>query len=191
MMFDRLSEVASVGSAQLSRLIDGESEPSRRTSTPVPKRTVPSLVRRALGLLLHRPSLAARAGPLERLRELEVPGVALLVEVLELLLAQPQLSMSGLLERWRGTEAGKLLDRLAQESPVALETTAEGIEAEFADALQRLRIQGIEQRMEVLLARGALLAPDEWRELQPELQQLHRDKLALQQSLSTQGRPAH
>lgn len=198
MMFDRLGEVASVGSAQLSRLIGGESEPSRRTSTPVPKRTVPSLVRRALGLLLHRPSLAARAGSLERLCELEVPGVALLVEILELLLAQPKLSMSGLSERWRGTEAGELLDRLlAQKPPVALETipedieTEEGIEAEFVGALQGLRIEAIEQRMEVLYARCALLAPDERRKLQPELQQLDRDKLALQQSLSTQGRPAH
>lgn len=79
------------------------------------------------------------------------------------------------------------MDRLAQEPPVDLETTAESIEKVFVDALQRLRIQGIEQRMDVLHGRGTLLTPDERR----ELPQLYRDKQELQQSLSTQGRPDH
>ena len=95
-------------------------------------------LRKAIALLLYRPELA-RAVMMDdlALRSGE-PGVKLLAELIGGLRANPDLSIAALLERYRDTREGAILERLAQWR---LETPEEEyqFEQEFADIVAYLR----------------------------------------------------
>lgn len=111
-------------------------------------RQAPSPVRHAIGLLLQRPALATRCHEPARLRGLPMPGVALLVEMLELLGQQPHLSTGALIEHWRDREEYRHLSALAGR---LLELgDDEALEQEFDDTLARLDRFRREIRLEAL-----------------------------------------
>ncbi len=116
-------------------------------------------VRTALALLLREPRLAPKAAPARRwLGELELPGVPLLCQVLDLLANEPHLGTAAILERFRGTEAGGQLARLLAWDP---EVPEEGAAAELEGALARLEARHREQRAERLLAKARAAGLDE------------------------------
>lgn len=171
MMVVRLAELVRIDAQQLARMLatgkpretapDGRQARYKRVSAPP---TAMSQARLVIALLLSRPSLAAQAGDPQRFAGLEVAGAALLQEMLELLHQHPHLSTAALLERWRDTEQGRQLMRLAQwRHPVP----EEGVEAEFRIALERLYTQGLEQRKERLIdkAHQGQLSAEEKREM--------------------------
>jgi DNA primase len=119
-------------------------------------RLIRTPLRKAIALLLHRPELAQQAmvndsTPLDGAE----PGTRLLAELIEILRDHPQLSVAALLERYRDTPEGAILERLATWEP---ETPAEGFqfEAEFADILTYLRRRDDprERLPDILLRRG-------------------------------------
>lgn len=124
--------------AQLSRSRLVEAAPPRLprhaqalTATPL---------RKALALLLHSPELL-QAVPINdaSLRNSEQPGVQLLLEVLDILRRQPQLSTAALLERYRATREGRILERLAQWTPEPEVAEQFDCAQEFADIMQHLQ----------------------------------------------------
>lgn len=106
-----------------------------------------SPVRMAIEILLYRPELAVNAGNPQDLAGLDVAGADLLVDLLELLKAQPHLNAGAIIEHWRDTKEGRHLATLAQWTPAV----PEGMGAEFSGTLRRLREQALEQRVERLL----------------------------------------
>ncbi|MDQ5908508.1 MAG: primase [Pseudomonadota bacterium] len=131
--------------------------PIRPTDRNAPLTRTP--VRKAIALLLYRPELAQTV-PVEdaTLRESRQPGVKLLTDLVELLQHHPQLRAAAVLERYRDTREGAILERLAQWTPEPeLAEDQFGFEAEFADILDYLRRQGEEEKpwVENLLYRGA------------------------------------
>ena len=108
-----------------------------------------SLVRTALVLLLQYPTLAEYASPAQ-LVPVELPGVPLLVDILQMLHNQPDLSTAMLLEKWRGTEHEGALHRLTR---MPLSISEAGVEAEFTGAIARLLKKHQEQRLERLIAK--------------------------------------
>ena len=173
-IISRLAERTSMTAQDLMRELAGGTgagharhQPQVRRST---KANQPSLVRIAITLLLHYPALAQQAGELPLLRELDRPGVGLLVELLELLAERPHLTGAALLERWRDREEGRYLSQLAMQE-VLLEGQ-EGAGREFIAALGKLRDLAKARRLEVLRAKSqstAGLTDDE----KSELKQLH------------------
>ena len=125
----------------------------------------PSLVRQTVHLLLHRPSLAEAVvrteGMMEVLERLELPGIALAVELLRTAGREPRLTTAAVLERYRGREAEPHLTRLAA-LPV-LVGNGEGLEAEFTGVLHRLLDLARRQELQRLgeKARSASLTEDE------------------------------
>ena len=79
---------------------------------------------------------------------LDLPGVPILIELLEILWQHPHLSTGGILEHWRGRPEEQHLAKLAVQ-PLAL--PADGLVEEFRGAIERLREQRIRQRTEQLL----------------------------------------
>ena len=87
---------------------------SRPASSPGKnKRQSPSLVRKVISRLLHYPSLGSGVTTTAHLRSLELPGVALLLELIETLEDNPHLTTGALLERFRDHESGRHLAKLA------------------------------------------------------------------------------
>lgn len=174
MMLARLGELVRMEPGQLTKMLKQvESGPKRAGEKPKiqarrarpESRAAKSPVRMAIALLLQQPRLALQAGDLNRFAGFQVPGIELLVSLLQQLQSQPQLNSGALLERWRGTEDGHHLMRLAQEQHLLPE---ENWEAEFCGALDNLYAQGIEQRKENLLNKSHIgeLTPAEKLELQ-------------------------
>jgi len=193
MMEERLAELARIDAGTLKALLAGkgpngggirgragERTAARRGSRQGPKgRTAPSLVRRAIALLLHQPRLAAQAEDIRRLAGLDLPGVALLIEIVELLRANPHLTTGALLEHWRGEENGRILAKLLQQTA---DMNMEDSDREFGDALWSLRCKYVEQQIDELNRKSRTIwSPEE----KIRLQQLLDEKIKLKQQLKT------
>jgi DNA primase len=152
LLLERLGQAVQLSAEKLSKLI------TKPEAAPAPPRahkrrpgSGPSPVRFALGLLLRRPQLAERVASTAGWAETDLPGAALLVQVVETLQATPGITTAGLLERWRDDPEGRHLHRLLErEDPVP----EAGLEAEFDDTVRRLDALAREARLEILLAQA-------------------------------------
>ncbi len=160
MMLEQLGSIVGLGAEKLTVLMGTGSPRAAENRIPAqrPTRkafqsaTTKSPVRRAIALLLHQPALAQQAGDPRRLVDLDMAGVPLLVKLLELRQAYPQLSPGALLEHWRDSpaEAESLMKLVA----LPLETPEAGMAAEFVGAIQNLEARLDDQREEQLLSKG-------------------------------------
>ena len=124
-----------------------------------------SVVRYAVALLLQNPDFVETiAAPPYAFTALRKPGVALLVELLDLCRARPAASTAALLEHFTEREEAVALRKLAV---FQLHGDAAVLQREFADALQVLAAQTAQQRTDDLIAqqRASGLDDAEKREL--------------------------
>ncbi len=127
--------------------------------------------RLAINLLLQQPALAANAGNLDELLETDIPGVDLLLQILDQIHEQPDISPQNLLARFAGHVHEDHLYKIAAMTPAMLDEITE-IEPMFQDAIQRLRQKYVEIRFhklnQKLLSGGQLdeLEKQEYRQLQ-------------------------
>ena len=146
LMRQRLGEITGV-SAQAS------GAPPARPGTPV--RTVAtqqkrSLVRAAIALLLQQPALGLSLAPPYRFQDLKQPGVDLLVELLSLVHARPEISTGALLQHFAEREEITALQKLAsQVMPGDATTWAQ----ELLDTAGQLEDQSVQQRIDELQAK--------------------------------------
>jgi DNA primase len=174
--------------ARRARLGRDDLEASMRASAPRPRETTETatetaaaielspLVRRALKLLLDRADIALQAANIESLLQSRQAGVDILVAAIEFFASDPTLSLAQLIEAWRGTPQGGLVEKLAVERP---ELDDAGIEREFLDVLAQLRQRAARNRVQELLqcAQERALAPAEREELENLTRQLSRRSL--------------
>jgi DNA primase len=149
----RLAELTGLGQRNSSTLVTGRGNAaaSRPASSPGKnKRQSPSLVRKVISWLLHYPSLGSGVMTTDHLRALELPGVALLLELIETLEDNPHLTTGALLERFRDHESGRHLAKLAAEDIATLDG---GLEREFKDSLEKLQRLAEDQRFAELARR--------------------------------------
>lgn len=156
MMMTRLGELTRVAPNVLTGMLPAAKAPAAiPRQTPARMREVrrpPTLQRKAVGLLLRKPVLAQQEEDYKQLIELEIPGVRLLVEMLDLLRENPHFNTASLLERWREHEYGRHLARLAREESLI---PLDKLDEEFADAMRGLRRMHLDQRIERLRAKPA------------------------------------
>ena len=166
----RLAELTGIDADDLTRLSMEDKEaarPKRRVATRVrPASPGISPTRKAITLLVQSPELASISGALELLREVETAGAKLLVELIELLVENPNLTTAALIERYRDHETGRHLASLA----VAQMDLEVGLQQEFEDCLQRVaeqeREEREEERFKALAAKDlSLLSEEDKREL--------------------------
>ncbi len=126
-----------------------------------------SLVREAIAVLLADPALAAEVAPPWTFAASSQPGVALLIELLELVRARPGISVAALLEHFAGRSEADALHKLALiDFP-----EAHDLRSEFLGALAQLTRQAHAERLDQLtrkLQQQGLSAPEK-----AELQALH------------------
>ncbi len=163
MMRQQLAQLARVDSDELDRQLAGPVKKPGTASLPASARPAGryqashkaqpfSPVRIALMHLLSQPQLAQLAGDSSRFRDFDLPGMNLLREVIETLQQNPHLGNSALLERWRGSDSGRHLEKLVMmTSPLDDE---KAVQAEFEGAIHRLDQLRHEQRLDDLLTRS-------------------------------------
>ena len=133
---------------QAQRAESGLGAGHRRTDSRRLPMGRPSVVRRAITLLLHHPSAGARLD-VEKLAGVGKPGVDLLQKLIETAQAEPNISTAVLLERWRHDEQGRHLGKLA-----AVEVPPEedfDPAAELLACLDQLAAAGRRERVDFLI----------------------------------------
>ncbi len=118
----------------------------------------PSLVRSAIVRLLHQPSLALAVEPPYGFANLRHPGVELLVELLDIVQARPEISTGALLEHFAERDELAALQKLAMQQLPGEETHWR---AELLDAVAQLEKQTLQQRLEELQAKHRETGLDE------------------------------
>lgn len=160
LLLKRLSELSSLQQQTLSSMIPAAIPEHKRS--PIrqqnPSGAQYSLVRTAIKLLLSRPALAGMVDSVSDLRTLEMPGIALMVDMIEYMQAHPNTHCGALLEHWRDTPNHKHLVKLASLEELDLEG---GGEQEFLDVMKKLASKQIEKRLSILKDKQHELTDDE------------------------------
>ena len=122
-----------------------------RVARPLPNAgNKPSLVRSAIVRLLHAPALALALEPPYAFARLRQPGVELLVELLQVVHARPEISTGVLLEHFAEREELAALQKLAMQQ---LPGEQAHWQAELLDAVAQLERQTLQQRLDELQAK--------------------------------------
>jgi len=163
LLIDSLAATVGLSAARLGKMLqqtDGGGPATGRTaarrpngSRNSPRSGQPSVVRRAITLLLNEPQAAEKLD-IEKLAGLHRPGIELLQNLIETVQAEPHITTAGLLERWRHDDEGRHLGKLAAvELPASEEFDAAG---ELAACLDQLALAGRRERIEFLIEKQKL-----------------------------------
>jgi DNA primase len=131
--------------------------PSRGTPARGPQQR-PSLVRSAIVLLLHVPSLALEVPMPYTFAGLRLPGIELLTELLDIIQARPEITPGALLEHFAEREELAPLQKLMMQALPGEEVTWR---QELHDAVVQLEKQTLQQRLDELLAKQRAHGLDE------------------------------
>jgi len=135
--------------ARLVRLLGAEAPPREQPRRLPEQHWTPT--RLAINLLLRRPTLANAAGAHDELAESGIPGIDLLLKLLDRIHENPQISTQNLLARFRGDEhEGHLYKLAAMEPPIEDD---DSLERMFMDCLHRLQKQYIDLRRKRLIGK--------------------------------------
>ncbi len=139
----------------------GEKPAVPETKTIVPEnRWTP--IKLAINLLLQKPQLGNQSGSQNHLADAGIPGVDLLLQLLDIIHEEPEISTQNLLDRFKGNDHESHLYQLAAVQP-AIENE-ESIDLMFEDSLQALQNKYITLRRAQLIEKlqaGDPLSADE------------------------------
>jgi DNA primase len=184
LMFEQLEKLGRVELSQAGATATNTDRRSKATR-PSAAKTKASIspVRKAITLLLYRPGLAqawfnSNNNSTSELAKLDIPGMELLLEVLEILRNSPDLSTSALIERWRETPTANHLAKLASWQPEL--DDSEALEIEFTALMNSLKKQAVDLRYDDLQAKldHSTLNDAEMAEYKMLLQQIYDAKTA-------------
>jgi DNA primase len=162
LMVERLAALTHMSADRVRRLLTergAESGPRGSENRPQGANVHRTPVRHAIALLLYKPDLAAGLSELDLLQQVPERGIPLLLELLEMARANPQIHTGAILERYRDTPQEQALVKLAEWSP---EIPDQHLEAELRDTLARLTARHTDRRVLLdKLAKGEPLSPQE------------------------------
>ena len=181
LMFEQLAKLGRIELPESQRAAATRAPRKQKRSRQSSDTTKISMspVRKAITYLLHQPSIAKSWYETGRdtdvLKTLDLPGMDLLLEVLEILRINPDLSTSALIERWRESPSGNHLAKLASEQP-----ELEDLEVEFIAVMDGLIKKSVDLRYDDLQAKldQRKLSESEMVEYKMLLQQLYVAKSA-------------
>ncbi len=176
LLTERLAEIVGLPSHKLKTMLSKDASANKRQPTtqatrlyprPATDSGHPSIVRRAITLLIQHPEAAVNID-IEKLAGISKPGADLLHDLIETIQSDPDMTTAGMLERFRNHADGQHLGKLAAvEMPESddFDAAAELTDCviQLAHAAQRERINNLIEQQKL----GTLTAAkkDELREL--------------------------
>jgi DNA primase len=128
----------------------GEDKPRQQARSRQPEQHW-TPTRLAINLLLTKPALALATGTHDELAESNIPGVDLLLKILDRIHDEPDITTQNLLDRFKDDDHEAHLYKLAaMEPPIEND---ESLDRMFADCLQSLRKQYIDHRQKLLITK--------------------------------------
>jgi DNA primase len=160
LLLDRVAAAIGLPAERLQQWLAGSEAPARtpvRAAVRAPIRAVGrgSLVTQAITLLLHFPAAvgAVSEQQLSQLTQMNLPGVAVLVELLEQLGTNPAATMAQTLERWRDRAEYRRLCELGAGEPLVPDQPA--ARQELSQAVARLLESELRRRLQVLIEKAS------------------------------------
>lgn len=148
MLEQQLAEHAKTSVQMLNRHLE---KPATTTKARRPAQQSPMTpVRMAVMILLQYPHLAEAVQDIATLRTLDVPGLAILIQLLEIMHEHPHLKTAQLLERWRDSQHAQSLEKLAAQP---LNLSAEQLEHELVGIIDQLKKQARDERLAYLMSK--------------------------------------
>ena len=145
---------------------------ARRSPLTNPRQRVLPVLSRALGLLLHQPSLAHLAEDFPALDVTSDPRLALLIDLLEFLREHPATTSGALVERFRDTPQMPLIDEILAPPVLASELWA----AEFTGALQQILKHAHRNYFSRLIENSATTPSDLGEQTRAKLQRMRHEE---------------
>ena len=167
LLVESLADTVQLSAGKLDRMLgrgeDGKRESRSgtrlRQNRAVPASTgKPSVVRRAITLLLNHPEAGAKLDVV-KIAGVNRPGIELLHDLIETVQEEPNITTAGLLERWRQDEQGRHLGKLAAVDVPGDEEFNPA--AELADCLEQLALAGRRERIDFLIEKQRVKTLDE------------------------------
>ena len=167
LLVDSLADTVGLSAGKLGKILgrpEGGGQPEvigtrLQRGRSIPAATgKPSVVRRAITLLLNHPSAAEKLD-VAKIAGVSRPGIDLLHDLIETVQDEPNITTAGLLERWRHDEQGRHLGKLA-----AVEVPADDDfdpAAELGDCLEQLALAGRRERIDFLIEKQRVKSLDE------------------------------
>jgi len=138
--------------------IDNNRFPMSRRGGYGQSKKKPSLIRLLISTVLHEPQLAASISLGEPWLSLNIPGMPVLKQLLVALNNEASLSPAMLLERIRGSENERTINSLFSEEKLM---AGDALEHEMFGAIERLKEQAKQARLDELLAKSGDLSESE------------------------------
>ena len=133
--------------ARLQKLLSRGNH-NHETRIRVPEQTW-TPTRLAINLLLQKPALAHGTGNQYELSETKIPGIDLLLKILDRIQDEPDISTQNLLQRFQGDEHESHLYQLAAMRPQVEDEAS--LDKMFQDCLNRLQNEYIKYRRNLLI----------------------------------------
>jgi len=151
-MLDRLAMLSRMDAEKLSALAMNPETSESAAIVPAFKSgkpmEPPSILRRAIALVLQNPRLAAKVTDFSVWATLEMPGMPLFIEMLELLKRSPDSNTALIIENFRDSDYQHHLAKLAVWDYPSL---VNDVEAEFEEIIRRLEVVLTRQKTDALL----------------------------------------
>ena len=128
----------------------GEDQPRQQLRSRQPEQHW-TPTRLAINLLLTKPALALVTGTHDELAESNIPGVDLLLKILDRIHDEPEITTQNLLDRFKDDPHQAHLYKLAAMQPPI--ENDESLDLMFADCLQSLRKQYVDHRQKLLITK--------------------------------------
>ncbi|MEA1889529.1 MAG: DNA primase [Pseudomonadota bacterium] len=173
LLVQKLAEITAMDEQGLASLMLDQPKPR-----PTPQKTATSgskkhnLIGKTLTLLLNQPQLGHEVSNLDYLRLLELAGMDVLSEIIEIIKGRPDLTSSAIIERFRQTV---YYDRLCELASPGIELEDDAVKTEFLDAINRLHLMAIDQETKKITARSTKLSEED----KIRLRSLQQQRLAL------------
>ena len=135
---------------RMLRLLGEADKPAQARTAQLPEQHW-TPTRLAINLLLKKPALGTHTGTHNELADSGIPGVDLLLRILDIIHEETDISTQNLLDRFRGDDFEAHLYKLAAMEPPVEDD--ESLERMFSDCLSSLQKQYIHHRQRQLIAK--------------------------------------
>ena len=173
MLLRELAAITHMDEASLAELMQEEKKPAQeRQVTATAKHKKNNLIGKTLSLLLNQPEMALGVDNLEHLQSLELAGMDVLCQIIEIINISPDLTTSAIIERFREKV---YYDRLCELASSNIDLEDDAVKTEFTDAINRLHLMAIDQETGIITSRSTKLSEED----KIKLRNLQQERLAL------------
>lgn len=173
MLLRELAAITHMDEASLTELMQEEKKPvPERQVTSTAKHKKHNLIGKTLSLLLNQPEMALGVDNLEHLQSLELAGMDVLCQIIEIINISPDLTTSAIIERFREKV---YYDRLCELASSNIDLEDDAVKTEFTDAINRLHLMAIDQETGIITSRSTKLSEED----KIKLRNLQQERLAL------------